>query len=64
MHATFWSENLKERDHAENRGVDGKIILECVLENIEGICRLDVSGIAYRPAEGSCEHENKPSSSM
>jgi len=30
MLARFWSENLKERDHTED-GVDGKIILECIL---------------------------------
>jgi hypothetical protein len=28
MHATFWMENLKGRDHPEDLGVDGKIILE------------------------------------
>jgi hypothetical protein len=28
MHTTFLSENLKGRDHSEDLGVDGKIILE------------------------------------
>jgi len=27
----FWSENLKERDHSEHLGVDGKTTLECIL---------------------------------
>jgi hypothetical protein len=27
----FWLENLKERDHLEDLGVDRKILLECVL---------------------------------
>jgi len=31
MHTKFWSENLKERDHVEDIGVDGRIILEWVL---------------------------------
>jgi hypothetical protein len=31
MHKIFWIENLKERDPLENLGVDGKIILECIL---------------------------------
>jgi hypothetical protein len=31
MHTKFWSENLKERDHSEDNGVDGKIILESIL---------------------------------
>jgi hypothetical protein len=26
----FWSENLKGRDHLEDVGVDGRIILECM----------------------------------
>jgi hypothetical protein len=29
---TFWSENLKGRDHSEDLGVGGKIILEWILE--------------------------------
>jgi hypothetical protein len=32
MHKKFLSENLKERDYSENLGVDGKIILEWILE--------------------------------
>jgi len=28
MHITFWSENLKGKDHAEDLDVDGRIILE------------------------------------
>jgi len=27
----FWLENLKERDHAEDLGVDGRIILDWIL---------------------------------
>jgi hypothetical protein len=29
---TFWLENMKGREHVEDLGVDGRIILECVLE--------------------------------
>jgi hypothetical protein len=31
MHTKFWSENLKERDHSEDLGVDRKILLEWLL---------------------------------
>jgi hypothetical protein len=31
MHAKFWSENLKGRDHSEDLGVNGKIIVEWIL---------------------------------
>jgi len=32
MHAPLWLENLKGRDHSEDLGVDGNIILESILE--------------------------------
>jgi hypothetical protein len=31
MHAGFWWENLRERDHSENLGVDGRIILKWIV---------------------------------
>jgi hypothetical protein len=31
MHAMFWLENLKGRNHSEHMGVDGRIILDCAL---------------------------------
>jgi hypothetical protein len=31
MHRKFWSENLKERDHSEDLGMDERIILEWIL---------------------------------
>jgi hypothetical protein len=33
MYKTFWSENLKGRDHSEELTIDGMVILEQVLEN-------------------------------
>jgi hypothetical protein len=32
MRKIFWLENLKERDHSEDLGVYGRIILEWILE--------------------------------
>jgi hypothetical protein len=32
MHTKFWSENLKRRDHLKDLDVDGRIILEYILE--------------------------------
>ena len=36
MHAGFWWGNLRERDHFENPGVDGWIILRWILRNRDG----------------------------
>jgi hypothetical protein len=31
MHTKFYSENLKGRDHSEDLGIDGMIVLEWIL---------------------------------
>jgi hypothetical protein len=31
MHTIFWSEKVKGRDHVEDLGVEGRIILEPIL---------------------------------
>jgi hypothetical protein len=32
----FWWENLKERDHSKDRGVDDRIALEWILGRLSG----------------------------
>jgi len=32
MDTIFWLENLKERNHLEDEGINGKITLEWILE--------------------------------
>jgi hypothetical protein len=41
MHTKFRSENVKERAHLEDAGVDGKIILEWVLAKWGGMVQTD-----------------------
>jgi len=36
MHITFWSVSLKRRDHSEDVGVDGRMILEQILGKYDG----------------------------
>jgi hypothetical protein len=43
MHTIFWPGNLKVRDHLEDLGVDGRIILEWILWKY-GKCGMDASG--------------------
>jgi hypothetical protein len=40
MHTKFWSENLKERDHLEDLGMDRRIILEWILDKQDGNMRI------------------------
>jgi hypothetical protein len=42
MHKQFWWENVTGRDHSEDLGVDGKIILEWILGTWVGRCGLDL----------------------
>jgi len=35
----IWFENLKGRDHSEDKDVDGKIILKYILENTVNIAQ-------------------------
>jgi hypothetical protein len=41
MHTKFWLGILNGRDHLEDVGVDGRIILEWVLRNRVGRCGLE-----------------------
>jgi len=36
----FWWGNLRERNHLEDLGVDGKIILKCIFKKLEGVWNL------------------------
>jgi hypothetical protein len=44
MRTRFWFESLKGRDHSEDLGVDGKIILKLILGNRVRGRELDSSG--------------------
>jgi len=46
VHTGFWWENLRERDHLEDTGVGGRIILRWIFRKWDGGGRhgLDLSG--------------------
>jgi len=64
MHTKFLSGNLKGRDHSEDLGVDGKVILELISGNWSGRCGLCSSDSVRGPVAGSCEHDYEPSGSI
>jgi hypothetical protein len=36
VYTGFWWGNLRERDHSEDPGVDGRIILTCIIRKWDG----------------------------
>jgi hypothetical protein len=57
----FWWRNSKERDHFRDVCVDGRIIVNCIL-NIYCSCGLNSSGSGQGTLEGSCDYGKEPSS--
>jgi hypothetical protein len=51
----FWWESLEERDHSEDRGVDGGMESEYILGKLAGECKVDSVGSGYGPVAGSCD---------
>jgi len=51
VHTEFWRERLRERDHFEDPGIDGRIILKWIFRNWDGgvwtrlnLCRIRTDG--------------------
>jgi hypothetical protein len=56
----FWWESLKERDHLEDQGIDGRMGLECILGRFSGGCRVDPVGSGEGLVAGSCKYGDEP----
>jgi len=63
MHRMFWLEYLKGRDHSENLGVDGKVILGWILRKYGRKVWTGFIWFRIGPVVGCCEHGNEPSGS-
>jgi len=42
MHTKFWSDDLKGKEHMQDLGTEGKIILQCILEKKCGKVRSEI----------------------
>ena len=60
VHTLIWSENLRERDHLENLGLDGRTMLKWIFNKWDGLNKLDWSGSRYRQMAGCSEYSNEP----
>jgi hypothetical protein len=59
--------NLREGDHLEDSGVDGRVILKCIIETWNGWGGghgLDRSGSGYGEVESSCLYGDELSGSI
>jgi hypothetical protein len=59
----LWWRSLNGKDHAEDRGIDGRLESEWILRRLSGGCRVDSGGSGWGPVTGCCEHGDEPSGS-
>jgi hypothetical protein len=43
VHVGFWSGKLREGDHLEDPGIDGRIILQCIFEKPYGMEQINLA---------------------
>jgi hypothetical protein len=63
LHTRVWWGNLKKRDHLEDLGIEGRIILKWILNRIVKL-RVDASGSGQEQKAGCCQYGNKPLDSI
>jgi len=64
VHIIFWLENLKGRDHSEDLGVVGSIMLELMLGKYSGKVWTGCMWLRIGFSAGCCERGNEPSGSI
>jgi len=64
VHIGFWCGNLRERDHLEDLGVDGRIILKWIFRTWDGGVWTALIWLRTGQVAGCCKHTNEPSGSI
>jgi hypothetical protein len=60
MCTKFWTEILKSSDHSEDLGIDGRIILKCIIKKKGATVWTGFIWFRTGASGGSCEHGNEP----
>jgi hypothetical protein len=64
VYTGFWRGNLRETDHMEEPGVDGKMILSWIFRKWDGGHGLDRSGSGQGQVAGTCKCGNQPAGNL
>jgi len=64
VHTRFRWGDLRELDHLEDIGVDGRIILKMILKKSDGGSGTALIWLRIRTGGGACESNNEPSGSI